>query len=404
MFDRLVRPPSAPAAPSGSRPGRTWVAVAVAALAAVVFAVVPAATADAAQMDDPVHYHVAEGDVVTQLVSWSWQDTNHDGVEDLGDSVALVVRILNKGPGLADAAFTHLTDVATGQDSASGFAHCLGWNPAFDNGGGLICAPASYTPTADDFVRGSVAFDLSAQYTDLWFSDGPIWTATSRFTIPLVTITGPATATAEHGAPFSWTPTIHAASGYTVSSGALPSGLHLDAATGSITGTADGPDGDTPVTVKVTDPTGSAATTVTISVQHGAATSISVTPSTTTPDQGGTITLAVTATDGIDTWDVTPSASFTSDVTSDVIQGDTVTFPHASPHTITATVGALSASVLIQVTPTPAAVAAATPVAARTLPATGVDPAPTAATALALLGAGAALAAAGVARRVRRGR
>ncbi|WP_313405526.1 InlB B-repeat-containing protein [Aeromicrobium sp.] len=58
-----------------------------------------------------------------------------------------------------------------------------------------------------------------------------------------------------------------------------------------------------------------------------------------TARQGESIELTVTGTDrfGNDLGDVTGDVTFTSSVSSDVVDGNRVTFPHASPHTITAT-------------------------------------------------------------------
>src|SRR5690606_16449264 len=55
--------------------------------------------------------------------------------------------------------------------------------------------------------------------------------------------------------------------------------------------------------------------------------------------QGETITLTAMATDrfGNDLGDVSGDVTFTSSVATDVISGNRITFPHASPHTITAT-------------------------------------------------------------------
>lgn len=76
--------------------------------------------------------------------------------------------------------------------------------------------------------------------------------------------------------------------------------------------------------------------------------------------QGSTITIAVGGTDhfgnpisGLET-----GATITSDQPTDVIMGNAVTFPHASPHVITVTVGALSYSFLVEVQPAAAALAA----------------------------------------------
>jgi hypothetical protein len=79
--------------------------------------------------------------------------------------------------------------------------------------------------------------------------------------------------------------------------------------------------------------------------------SLAITPSATTVDQGGSLTFAVS---GADAWgkpvDVT-SATLTSSVASDVVDGLSVTFPTASPHTVTASLAGITASVTVQVAP-----------------------------------------------------
>ena len=84
-----------------------------------------------------------------------------------------------------------------------------------------------------------------------------------------------------------------------------------------------------------------------------ATTTVEVTASDTTVDQGDTVTLTAEGfdADGASLGDVTDLATFTSSVATDVIAGNTVTFPTASPHTLTATVGTATGSVLIEVTP-----------------------------------------------------
>jgi X-Pro dipeptidyl-peptidase len=80
---------------------------------------------------------------------------------------------------------------------------------------------------------------------------------------------------------------------------------------------------------------------------------LKIVPSDTNPQQGDTITVVVTAfdPDGHPLGDVTGLADITSSVQSDVIVGDSITFRHASPHLITATLGTVSASVSVSVRP-----------------------------------------------------
>ncbi len=74
-----------------------------------------------------------------------------------------------------------------------------------------------------------------------------------------------------------------------------------------------------------------------------------------TPTQGDTITITATGkdADGMSTGDVSDELSLTSSVDTDTVDGNTVTFNHASPHTITAThvPTGTTAAITIQVTP-----------------------------------------------------
>jgi hypothetical protein len=95
--------------------------------------------------------------------------------------------------------------------------------------------------------------------------------------------------------------------------------------------------------------------------------------------QGGSMTFVVDALDGDGAvlGDASGHVVLTSDVPSDVVDGTTVTFPHASPHRITATaIGdpALSASVLVEVIPAavPTAIAATGATDATPLLITGI--------------------------------
>lgn len=110
-----------------------------------------------------------------------------------------------------------------------------------------------------------------------------------------------------------------------------------------------------------------------IDVVAAAATQLTLTPSATSVDQGGSLTFGVTGEDAYGNAADTSASVLTSSVTTDVITGWTVSFPHASPHTITATLGAATASVTIEVVPA----------AAPALGATGAD-----ATGLVALGGG----------------
>lgn len=138
----------------------------------------------------------------------------------------------------------------------------------------------------------------------------------------------------------------------------------------------------------------------TVMVTPGPAASLTITPSATAVDQGGTLTFTVEGADAAGNPVDTSTATLTSSADTDVIAGSTVTFPHASPHTITATLETLTATVTVQVTPAPVPAPAPTASPSPTAPAaaglanTGVDRGIVAAiggSALALLLAGGAL-------------
>ncbi|WP_337026696.1 LPXTG cell wall anchor domain-containing protein [Microbacterium sp. LB16] len=101
------------------------------------------------------------------------------------------------------------------------------------------------------------------------------------------------------------------------------------------------------------------STSLVVTVQAGAPAALTLTPPSTTVDQGGTLRFTLTGTDAAGNTVDTSAAVLTSDVRTDVVDGHSVTFPTASPHTITATLGAATTSIVIQVTPRPAATGAA---------------------------------------------
>jgi uncharacterized repeat protein (TIGR02543 family) len=132
---------------------------------------------------------------------------------------------------------------------------------------------------------------------------------------------------------------------------------------------------------------------------------LEIVPSDTSPDQGDTITVAVTAfdADGHPLGDVTDLVSLESSVGSDVITGNAITFVHASPHVITARLGTVSASVSVAVQPT-ASGTGGTGAGPTGLALSGTDVAVPAALALAALLAAAGAALVVARRRLRRGR
>ncbi|WP_156163657.1 beta strand repeat-containing protein [Demequina subtropica] len=78
---------------------------------------------------------------------------------------------------------------------------------------------------------------------------------------------------------------------------------------------------------------------------------LTLTPSATSVDQGGSLAFTVTGTDHLGRTVDTSSAVLSSSVGTDVVDGLSVTFPHASEHTITATLAGATASVTVTVVP-----------------------------------------------------
>ncbi|WP_229053519.1 Ig-like domain-containing protein [Aeromicrobium sp. Leaf350] len=125
----------------------------------------------------------------------------------------------------------------------------------------------------------------------------------------------------------------------------------------------------------LTDNDGATSTaSVSIDVDLPAAVTLLVTASAPSVDQGGAVTLTASTldADGEPIENVTDDVVFTSNVATDVVVGNQVTFPTASPHTITGThpVTGLTGSVVIQVIPPAAGPGAAAPPAG---PAAQVD-------------------------------
>ncbi len=133
----------------------------------------------------------------------------------------------------------------------------------------------------------------------------------------------------------------------------------------------------------------------TIVVNPGPTYGIDLSASATTVPQGGSITFSVRGRDayGNPTGDLTDDVTLTSDVTTDVIVGETVTFPHASPHTLTAEYDQMIAQLVIEVVPAASGGGGAGPTADDAIASTGADDglALVAVAAVAVLGLGVAL-------------
>ncbi|SIN89043.1 hypothetical protein [Agromyces cerinus] len=127
---------------------------------------------------------------------------------------------------------------------------------------------------------------------------------------------------------------------------------------------------------------------------------LQITPSAPSVAKGGSLTFAVTGTDKWGTPIDGSAAVLTSSVGTDVVSGQTVTFPTASPHTITATLAGVTASVTVEVVASSGEAAApAAPETPTGLAETGAAPLGAGLTAAMLLLAGAAVSVLTVARR-----
>lgn len=170
--------------------------------------------------------------------------------------------------------------------------------------------------------------------------------------------------------------------------------LGTDASGDVVDGLTVTPFGDGPRAVFVRSGSQYGTTSLTV---IGDPTALQITPSAPSIAQGGSLTFTVTGTDKWGTPVDGSAAVLTSSVSTDVIDGQTVTFPTASPHTITATLGGVTAAVTVEVIAEP--VASAAPTTPTGLAETGSAPFGAALTAAALMLAGAAISVPAIARR-----
>lgn len=103
----------------------------------------------------------------------------------------------------------------------------------------------------------------------------------------------------------------------------------------------------------VTATVGAISGSTTVAVEAGAVTSIELELSATTVDVGDSVdaTVAGLNANGIVIDDMTAEARITSDHPSDLVEENTITFPSASPHVITAAVGELRDTAVVEVRP-----------------------------------------------------
>ena len=131
-----------------------------------------------------------------------------------------------------------------------------------------------------------------------------------------------------------------------------------------------------------------------MTVLAGPASELRLSASASSVPQGGSVTFTVTGEDEHGNPADTSGAVLSSSVATDVVDGLTVTFPTASPHVITATLGGLTASVTIEVVPPATTTTSSTtpttsPTVTPVLPATGTSSAPLALVAVLVLAVGA---------------
>lgn len=127
---------------------------------------------------------------------------------------------------------------------------------------------------------------------------------------------------------------------------------------------------------------------------------LQITPNAPSVAKGGSLTFAVTGTDKWGTPIDGSAAVLTSSVGTDVVSGQTVTFPTASPHTVTATLAGVTASVTVEVVASSGgSTTPATPATPTGLAETGAAPLEAGLAAAMLLFAGAAISVLTVARR-----
>lgn len=168
----------------------------------------------------------------------------------------------------------------------------------------------------------------------------------------------------EAGRPVTFTPTLLDGEGEALPSD--PATWQITDADGLVDTTIDPDTGEITVgsetagvhelTLTVPTRAGAVEVTITVEVAAGAPAELTLLPSDDTVMEGDTITIDVTGTDefGNDTGDESGEVTLTSDVETDEIDGTAVTFPTASPHTITATHdNGTTAAITIEVTPSP---------------------------------------------------
>lgn len=262
--------------------------------------------------------------------------------------------IVNNGVIALDAAF--VTVSVTGNN----------FLVSFDTQGGTDPDPVRvFGPAFDVSYRDlpaapiDTAWNTAADGTGEWFAESS--TLDSDLTLYAApvsspTITAEMTAAANVGTAFTFMPTITGSPAPTITTtSTLPAGLILDSSTGAISGEPVDTVGDYLITLTATNTLGAENHDLLITLHAGVVSTLSITASSTTALQGDTITITASGADQAHNplGDVTDDITLSSDVATDIVVGNTVTFVDASPHTITVvhTPTGSSATVVIDVTP-----------------------------------------------------
>lgn len=285
------------------------------------------------------------GGVYMWGAGWSRGDDSTDDANTptniaLGDLAAGTVQLSGTPyPGVT------MTAVVDGWPTFTTFGDTV-WRLQGDNVG----MSASYTPGAGD---EGLPLTVTLTGTAENWREISVTSAPATVLSPAPQISPSSLADAVAGLPYS---AALGATGappltYSLSGGALPDGITL-ASDGTLSGTATTA-GTSSFTVTATNPQGSATAGYSLRVTAGAIHELEVTPSATQVAQGGRLTFTARGFDayGNPTGDLTAAIVLSSDVATDVVDGNTVTFPHASPHTITASYGQLAVQVTVQVIP-----------------------------------------------------
>lgn len=228
--------------------------------------------------------------------------------------------------------------------------------PSFDAVGWPVPAAPAYTRWTSTVGSAVTPFDATTLVTgDL----------TLRPTVSATATLSPTTTPGVAGQPTAFTVDVVDADGAPVptTSTILVSSVESDLVDGlTVTPATAGPR-----TITASVDGGALSAETVFEVVAAPVSTLTITPSASSVPQGDSLTFAVEGRDAFGNEVDTTAAVLSSSVSTDVVAGRTVTFPTASPHTITATLAGVSASVTVEVVaalvvePTPGPTAPGTP-------------------------------------------